>query len=412
MVRRDRYIVGLDVGTSKVCAVIGEVADDDVLEIVGVGVSESRGQKRGVVVNIDSTVDSIKEAVEEAELMAGVSIDRAYVGVAGPHIRGFNSRGVVNLDGRAREIDEDDVRRAVNAARDLDIPDDREIVHLLPREFVVDEQDGIVDPVGMTASRLSVSVHLAVGSISAVQNLVTCANRAGIEVQAVVLKALASNEAILAADERDLGVALVDIGGGTTNVVCYHGGTVWHTAVLPIGGDHFTNDIAVGLRTPLQQAEQIKQRYGCVADLSGIREQSIRVEGIGGRDPRLVPRRRLCEILTPRVVEILDMVRTEILQSGCADMLHAGIVLTGGGSLLEGMAETAELRFGQPVRVGVPVGVEGMVDVVSSPLYSTAVGLALHGHRNRGVPSRFEPVEENRLQRFTRRITRWFGEVF
>lgn len=412
MARLERYVVGLDIGTTKVCAVIGQVSDDGELEIVGVGLSPSQGQKKGVVVDIEATVEAIKAAVEEAELTAGVSVDRAWLGATGSHVRGFNSRGSVTIDGRAREIAEEDIRRVIDAASDLGLPNDKEVIHLLPRQFLVDGQDQILDPLGMTASRLEVNIHLIVASVSAIQNLVNCANRGGIEVQAVVLQSLASNEAVLSKDERELGVALLDIGGGTADLVCYHGGTVCHSAVLPIGGESFTNDISVVLRTPLEQAEQIKVRYGAVLPELVPADQTIEVPGIGGRGPRLVPRRQLCEILRPRAVEILDLVRKEIRDSGFGDVLHAGIVMTGGGALLEGLAEAAEQRFGLPVRVGSPIGATGLTDMVASPIYSTAVGLALHGYRNRAGQSRFEIKDPTWLRRVRGRFARWLGDLF
>lgn len=412
MARLERYIVGLDVGTTKVCAVIAEATDEGDLEVVGVGLEPSTGQKKGVVVDIETTVEAIKTAVEEAELTAGISVDRAWVGVTGSHVRGFNSRGVVGLDGRSREVTEEDIRQVVDAASDIGLPSDKEIVHLLPQQFLVDGQENILDPLGMSASRLEANVHLIVASVSAVQNLVNCANRAGIEVRAAVLEGLAANEAVLSNDERELGVALVDIGGGTTDLVCFQGGTVCHSAVFAIGGDAFTNDISVVLRTPLTQAEQIKTRYGAVLPELVPGDQTLEVPGIGGRGPRLVPRRQLCEILRPRAVEVLDLVRKEIRDSGFGDGLHAGIVFTGGGALLEGLAEAAEQRFGMPVRVGAPTGVTGLVDMVSSPVYATAVGLAIHGHRNRGIASRFEHRDPSWVRRVKGRVTRWFNELF
>lgn len=413
MALRDRYVVGLDVGTTKVCAVIGRGTDSGDLEIVGVGLAGSKGQRKGVVVNIDATVEAIKAAVEEAELMAGTSVDTAYVGVAGGHVRGFNSRGAVTVNGKAREITEGDIRKVIGAARDLNLPPDRELLHLLPREFVVDDQEGIVDPLGMSGSRLEVNAHLVIGALSAVQNLVSCVNRAGIEVQAVVLEQLASNEAVLTDDERELGAALLDIGGGTTDLACFVEGSVCHTAVLPAGGDHFTNDVAVGLSTPIVDAERLKSRFGCALPSMVGSDQAIEVPGIGGRGSRLLPRRRLCEVLEPRCQELLDLVRDEITRSGFAGFLNAGFVMTGGGALLEGFAEAAEQQYGLPVRVGAPRSVQGLVDVVSSPIYSTAVGLALYGHYNRDLdPYEFEYPERAWLAKLTERLTRWFGELF
>ncbi len=408
MARRDPYIVGLDVGTSKVCAVIGEPTEDNDLEIIGVGVADSDGQKKGSIVDVDSTVESIKSAVEEAELMAGTSVDRAYVGISGAHIRGFNSRGAVTINGRARQITEEDVRRVVDAARALNLPPDRELLHLIPQEFSVDEQGDIVAPLGMSGSRLEVEVHLVVGALSAIQTLVTCVNRAGIEAHAIVLEQLASNEAVLTDDERELGVALVDIGGGTTDLICLVDGSVCHTAVLPAGGDHLTNDIAVGLSTPITEAEVLKTNHGCV-ELSLIDpEQAIEIPGIGGRGPRLLARGRLCEILQPRAIEILDLVANELDKAGFLDQLNAGLVLTGGGSLVDGFPELTEQRFGLPVRSGQPIGIEGLIDIVSSPIYSTAVGLVLYGHYNRDVATHFKPNGSGLFGR----VSSWLGDLF
>ena len=412
MARRDPYIVGLDVGTTKVCAVIGEPTDEGALEIIGVGVAESHGQKKGSVVDVDSTVESIKAAVEEAELMAGISVDRAYVGIAGGHIRGFNSRGAVTVNGRARQITEEDIRKVIDAARALELPADCEMLHLLPREFSVDDQGDIVDPLGMSGTRLEVDVHLVVGSLSGIQTLVTCVNRAGIEAHAVVLEQLASNEAVLTDDERELGVALIDIGGGTTDLICLVDGSVCHTAVLPAGGDHLTNDIAVGLNTPIAEAEELKARYGCVEPSLIDPEQAIEAPGIGGRGPRLLPRGRMCEILQPRAVEILDIVGDELARAGYLEHLNAGIVFTGGGALIEGLPELAERRFGLPVRLAEPTGVEGLVDIVSSPIYSTAVGLVLYGHYNRDVDTFFGRDGGGVIGRTAGRISRWFSDLF
>ena len=412
MARRDPYIVGLDVGTTKVCAVVGEPTDDNGLEIIGVGVADSDGQKKGSVVDVDSTVESIKSAIEEAELMAGTSVDRAYVGIAGSHIRGYNSRGAVTVNSRARQITEEDIRRVVDAARALTLPPDRELLHLLPREFSVDEQGGIVDPLGMSGSRLVVDVHLVVGALSAIQTLVTCVNRAGIEAHAVVLEQLASNEAVLTDDERELGVALVDIGGGTTDLICLVEGSVCHTAVLRAGGDHLTNDIAVGLSTPITEAEVLKVSHGCVEPSLIDPEQAIEAPGIGGRGPRLLARGRLCEILRPRAIEILDLVADELNRAGFLDQLNAGLVLTGGGSLVDGFPELAEQRFGLPVRYGQPIGVEGLIDIVSSPIYSTAVGLVLYGHYNRDVVAHFRPNGSGLFGHISGRVSSWLGDLF
>ncbi len=412
MAHLQRYIVGLDVGTTKVCAVIGEADEHAELEIVGAGLCPMPGQKKGVVVDIEATVEAIKNAVEEAELMAGVSIDRAWIGTSGTHLRGFNSRGDIELDPRGREIDEQDVRRVVDAAAALDLPPDREIVHLLPQEFLVDGQDEILDPIGMSGSRLEVNLHLVVASGSALQNLVNCANRGGLEVQGAVFEALAANEAVLTDDERQLGTALVDIGGGTTDMVCFRAGTVCHTAVLPTGGNHFTKDVGVGLRTPLVDAERIKLQHGGVLPELVPADQVIEVPGIGGRPTRLVPRRQVCEILKPRAVEILDLIGDEIRRAGVADCLHAGIVFTGGGALLEGLAEIAEQRLGVPVRLGKPGGVTGLTDVVAGPSFAVAVGLALYGFRRREADDLFSPPDAGSPGGWRDRLVQWLARLF
>ena len=418
MARSDPYIVGLDVGTSKVCAVIGEPTEDNDLEIIGVGVADSDGQKKGSIVDVDSTVESIKSAVEEAELMAGTSVDRAYVGISGAHIRGFNSRGSVTINGRARQITEEDIRRVVDAARALDLPPERELLHLIPQEFSVDGQGDIVAPLGMSGSRLEVEVHLVVGALSAIQTLITCVNRAGIEAHAIVLEQLASNEAVLTDDERELGVALVDIGGGTTDLICLVNGSVCHTAILPAGGAHLTNAIAVGLSTPITEAEVLNASHGCVDPSLIDPEQTIEIPGIGGRGPRLLARGRLCEILQPRAIEILDLVANELHKAGYLDKLNAGLVLTGGGSLVDGFPELTEQRFGLPVRSGQPIGIEGLIDIVSSPIYSTAVGLVLYGHYNRDVVTHFNwkggagPNGGGLFGYIGGRVSGWLGDLF
>src|SRR6476469_7036046 len=296
MARRERYLVGLDVGTSRVTAVVGESMDDGTLDIVGIGVAESRGIKRGVVVNVDAAVDTIKKAIEEAELMAGVEIDSVHLALSGPHIKGFNSRGVIAVAGKNREITRDDVRRAIDAAKAVALPTGREILHVLPQDFVVDEQDEIGAPVGMTGARLEVNVHIVTGAVSSTQNLISCVNRAGVNVVDTVIEQLAASESVLTQDEKDLGVALVDIGGGTTDIAIYERGSLWHTAVVGIGGDHFTNDIAVGLRTPVPDAERAKRRCGCALSAMVDEDETIEVASVGGRKPRLMARRILSEI--------------------------------------------------------------------------------------------------------------------
>jgi cell division protein FtsA len=381
--RRERYLVGLDVGTSKVCCVVGEGLDDGSLDIVGIGVSESRGIKRGVVVNLEAAVDSIKKAIEEAELMAGVEIDSVHVALSGPHIKGFNSRGVIAVAGKNREITRDDVRRAIDAAKAVALPSGREILHVLPQDFVVDEQDGIGAPVGMTGARLEVNVHVVTGAASSTQNIIACVNRAGVTVADTVIEQLAASDAVLTADEKELGVALVDIGGGTADVAIFERGSLWHTGVVAVGGDHFTNDIAVGLRTPIPDAEKLKRKSGCALSSMVDEEATIEVASVGGRKPRLMARRILSEILQPRAEEIFHLVWDEIRRAGYEKTLHSGIVLTGGGAILEGMPEIAEQIFDLPIRRGYPIGVGGLADHVGSPTFGTPVGLVLYAHRNR-----------------------------
>jgi cell division protein FtsA len=386
--RRERYIVGLDVGTSKVCAVVGESLDDGSLDIVGIGVAESRGIKRGVVVNVDTAVESIKKAIEEAELMAGVEVDSVHLALSGPHIKGFNSRGVIAVAGKNREITRDDVRRAIDAAKAVALPAGREILHVLPQDFVVDEQDGIGAPVGMTGARLEVNVHIVTGAVSSTQNIIACVNRASVGVQDMVTEQLAASETVLTPDEKELGVALVDIGGGTADIAIWERGSLWHTGVVPVGGDHFTNDIAVGLRTPIPDAEKVKRKYGCALSAMVDEDETIEVASVGGRKPRVMARRILSEILQPRAEEIFHLVWDEIRRAGYEKSLNSGIVLTGGGAILEGMPEIAEQIFDLPIRRGSPTGVGGLADHVSSPTFGTPVGLALYAHRNRAP----EPV--------------------
>jgi len=413
--RKERYLVGLDVGTSKVTAVVAEMIDRvglDGLEIVGLGVAESRGIKRGVVVNLELAVESIKKAIEEAELMAGIEIDTVHLGLSGPHIKGFNSRGVIAVAGKNREITRDDVKRAIDAAKAVSLPTGREILHVLPQDFVVDEQDGIGAPVGMTGTRLEVNVHIVTGSQTSTQNMVACVNRAGVTVSETVVEQLAASDAVVTQDEKDLGVALVDIGGGTTDIAIYERGSLWHTAVIGIGGDHFTNDIAVGLRTPLPDAEKIKRKCGCALSSMVDEEDTMEVASVGGRKPRVMARRILSEILQPRAEEIFHLVWDEIRRAGYEKALNSGIVLTGGGSILDGIPEIAEQIFDLPIRRGTPSGVGGLADHVNSPTFATAVGLVLYGYRNTvGDPAR-APVGAGALVRVAGRLRGLFKEFF
>ena len=408
---QQRYLVGLDIGTSKVAVAIGERKENGTLEVIGVGTAPSRGLRKGVVVNLDATVESVKHAVEEAELMAGVSIERAYVGVAGGHVKGFNCRGVVAVSGRDREVTREDVARVLEAARAVSIPQDRTIFHVLPQEFIVDEQDGIGDPVGMSGSRLEANVHIVTGSVSSIQNTVNCVNRAGIEVIETVLDPIAAAEAVLTHDERELGVALVDIGGGTTDLAVFRHGAVAHTTVLPAGGDHFTNDIAVGLRTPIPEAEKIKKKYGCALGTLVADDETIDVPSVGGRKARALSRRILCEILEPRTEEIFNLVQEDIERAGLRGSINAGLVLCGGGAILEGVPEVAEQVFDLPVRRGVPTGIVGLVDVVGTPAYSTVIGLLKYGEKRQ--PDRERAIAAGMFfGRMGGSVRRWLGELF
>ena len=378
MAKRSSLIVGLDIGTYKVSAVVAEVGETGV-EIVGIGTAPSGGLRKGVVVNIDATVESIKKAVGEAELMAGCEIHSVFTGIAGSHIRGFDSHGVVPV--KNGEVAPADVERVIDAARAVALPMDRQIIHVLPQEFVVDDQDGIKEPVGMAGVRLESRVHIITASVTSTQNVIKCCHRAGLHVADVVLEPFASGEAVVTPEERELGVALIDIGGGTTDVVVFHNGAVKHTAVLPIGGNHLTNDIATGLRTPFADAEKIKQRFGCALSDMVRRDEQIEVPSVGGRSPRVLSRQILSQILEPRVEEIFTLVSKEVARAGFEEVLASGVVVTGGSTILEGLPELAEQVFHVPVRRGAPQQVGGLVDVVSSPMYATGVGLVLYGLR-------------------------------
>jgi cell division protein FtsA len=412
--KKDRYIIGLDIGTHKVCAIVAEITEEGRLDIIGIGQTESKGLRKGVVINLDATIESIKKVVEEAELMAGVEIGTAYVGVAGTHIRGFNSRGVVAVASKNRMIEREDVARSIEAAKAVSIPLDRDILHVLPQEFVVDDQDGIGDPTGMTGTRLEVNVHVITCSSTSAQNTVTCVNRAGLEASGTVLTQLAAAEACLTPDEKELGVALVDIGGGTTDLAIFEKGSLWHTAVLQVGGEHFTNDVAVALRTPVNEAEKIKKKHGCALTSMVPEEDSIEVPSVGGRKPRIMARQLLGDVIQARAEEVCQMILTEIKRAGFERSLNSGVVLTGGGAILEGMPEIAEQILDMPVRRGTPSGIGGLVDVVASPVYSTAVGLVLCGHRDRagrGLGTS-RHAATGTFGRVTGRLMGWLSDFF
>ncbi len=405
-------VVGLDVGTTKICAVIARAIPAAGLEVVGVGTAPSRGLRRGVIVNIDSTVEAIKAAVGEAEHMAGVEVSAVYAGVAGGHIRGVNSRGVVAVSGKDREVSETDVERVVEAARAINLAQDREIIHVLPQSFIVDDGDGIREPIGMSGVRLEVEVHIVSGAVTAVQNVVRSVNRAGLAVHDIVLGPLASAEAVLYEDEKELGVLVIDIGGGTTDVALFRNGAIWHTAILPLGGDHISNDIAIGLRTPLPSAEGMKKRYGCALTALVEAEETVDVPSVGGRKPRQLSRQVLSEIVQPRVEEILTLVARDLGRAGFQDMATAGVVVTGGTAIMQGVPELAEGVFDQPVRRGVPQGVGGLGDVTGSPIYATAVGLALYGARERGSAAAAAAADGNPLSRAVRQLAGFFNDIF
>jgi len=406
MAKRSPLIVGLDIGTYKISAIVAENGEDGI-QIVGIGTAPSNGLRKGVVVNIDATVESIRKAVEEAELMAGCEIHNVYAGIAGAHVKGFNSHGVVAV--KATEVAGGDVERVLDAARAVALPMDRQVVHVLPQEFVVDDQDGIKQPVGMAGVRLESKVHIITASVTSTQNVVKCCERSGLHVADLVLEPLAAAEAVVTPEERELGVALVDIGGGTTDIVVFHNGAVKHTAVLPIGGNHLTNDIATGLRTPFADAEKIKQRFGCALSNMVSRDETIEVPSVGGRSPRVLSRHILAEIIEPRIEEIFSLVAREVARSGYEDILASGVVVTGGSTVLEGVPELAEQVFHLPVRLGVPLSVTGLADVVSSPMYATGVGLILYGLRRSANGTNGNGRFWNRMRH---RVNELFKEIF
>jgi cell division protein FtsA len=411
MARKEDWIVGLDIGTTKICAVVAEPTENGV-DVIGIGTHPSRGLRKGVVVDIDATVDSIKHAVEEAELMADCEISSVYAGIAGGHIEGFNSHGIVAV--KEREVSEHDVRRVIDAAKAVAIPMDREVIHVIPQEYVIDDQDGIREPLGMSGVRLEAKIHIVTAAVTSAQNIVKCANKAGLNVVDIVLEPLASAEAVLADDERDLGVCLIDIGGGTTDIAVFADGAIKHTCVLGLGGYHVTNDIAVGLRTPFEEAERIKKRFGAASARLLGSDDVITVPSVGGRRPREVSRKILCEIIEPRIDEILTLSRQEIVKAGLEDKIPSGLVLTGGCAALAGIGELAEEIFEAPVRIGQPWRVGGLRDVVRSPMYATGVGLVLYGQaqaQGRGV-SRFRIRDESIFRRVRQRMRDWFYGEF
>jgi len=415
--RTQNIITGLDVGTTKVCAVIGEVTPTGV-DVIGIGQHPSRGLRKGVVTNVESTVEAIKKAVSEAEQAAGVEVDAVFVSIGGGHLRGVNSQGVVAIQGRTREVTAIDVARAVDASRAVSLPPDREILHALTQGFTVDDQDGVREPVGMLGSRLGVSVHLVAGAATAVQNVVRSVNRAGLTVEDVVLQALASGESVLTPDERELGVLLIDVGGGTTDVALFRDGAVWHTEVIPLGGDHIANDIAVGLRTPPPSAEELKKLFGCAQASLVLEDETVEVPSIGGRKPRVLSRQTLARIVQARVEEILTLVARGVSQAGLDDAATAGVVVTGGATVMEGVPELAETILDLPVRRGIPKWVGGLYEQVEHPAFSTAVGLVLFGARRErpvATASRLTAMGGEGwpgVGRTARRLREWIREIF
>ncbi len=406
---KENLIVSLDIGTTKIAVIIAELQESEEPKIVGIGTSRSEGLKRGVVINLERTVESIAQAVEDAELMAGVKVNSVFAGIAGDHIRSINSRGVIAISRSGNEIVTSDVERVINAARTIALPMDREIIHVLPQEYTVDDQPGIKDPVGMCGARLEAEVHIVTGAVTSAQNVYRSVKKAGLEVSDFVLQPLASSYALLSPDEEELGVALIDLGGGTTDIAIFHDGSIRHTAVIGVGGKNVTNDIAIGLRTPVEQAEEIKRSYGCALSTLVDSDEMINVPGVAGREPKEISRSVLSAIIEPRAEEILSLVLREMKKTNYSDLLGAGVVLTGGGSLMEGMAELAEQIFDMPAKKGIPQGFSGLVEVASTPVHSTGVGLILYG---------LEQLKDERSKvgskqkGWFRRIKNLFGQYF
>jgi cell division protein FtsA len=404
-----RLLVGLDVGTSKIAAIVAEIRPEAGFEIVGMGSQPSRGLKKGVVVNIESTVNAIQRALEEAELMADCKIREVYTGIAGSHVRSFNSQGMVAI--KDKEVSQADIERVVDTARAVQIPNDQQILHILNQEFVIDGQEDVREPLGMSGVRLEVKVHIVTGAVSAVQNIVKCVRRCGLEVRDLVLQPLASAMAVISEDEKDLGVALVDIGGGTTDVVVYTHGAIRHTAVIPIAGDQITNDIAMALRTPTRDAEEVKERYGCALAQLADPQEMIEVPGLGDREPRKLSRRTLAEVIEPRVEELYSLVQAELRRSGYEELLSSGVVITGGSSVMQGMVELGEEVFHMPVRIGYPRYQGALAEYVRHPRFATGVGLLLAGmerHRQRELAR----LQGSSLQHVLERMKSWFAGNF
>ena len=410
MAKKHKYVVGLDIGTTKICCIIAEMTKTGEIEIIGLGQSPSRGLRKGAVINIDSTVESIKSAVEDAELMAGCEIDAVFVGIAGGHIKSLNSHGIIAV--KNREIIQSDVDRVIEAAKAIAIPLDREVIHVLPQEFIVDSQDGIKTPLGMAGVRLEAKVHIVTAAVTSAQNIVKCVNKAGLGVHDIVLEQLASSEAALSNDERELGVALIDIGGGTSDLAIFYQGAIKHTSVLAIAGAQITNDIAIGLRTPNSEAEKIKHVHGCAMASMVNPNDQIEVSSVGGRSSRTVAHQILSEIIEARTKEMFEMLNHEIEVAGYRDMISSGVVLTGGTACLQGIAELAEEIFQVPVRIGLPEGMGGLIDVVESPVYATSTGLIQYGVKSFKAGKMQELQGRNLFEKIFSRMKGWAEEFF
>jgi cell division protein FtsA len=402
----DKYIVALDIGTSKVCVLVGEINDRGQLEIIGKGTSPMKGTRRGNIINLDQAIDAVKKAIDEAEVMAGVEIESAYVGIAGDHIRSVNSRGVISVIGKHKEIAREDIDRVIEASKSINVPAELELLHVIPREFVVDGQDGIHDPLGMTAARLEANVHIVTGARTHNQNVLTCVNKAGIAVQELVLEQLAAGEGVLTQDEREMGVLLMDVGAGTTDYAVFLEGNVVHTNVLPVGAGHFTSDISVVLRTPMEDAERIKKRYGCALGSLVTEDDPIEVPTVGGRAPKILSRHELTNILEPRAAEIAKLVYKDLEKVGLDKEIRSGVVLVGGGAEMDGMVEIVEQIFDQQARKGLPRGLGGLADTVNGPEWAAAAGLLLWGFRDR---ARVRKRPQKGLSKFASSLKSWFA---
>ena len=409
MAKNDQIIVGLDVGTTKICAIVGKITAEGI-EIIGIGTNPSEGLRKGVVVNIDSTVDSIKKAVHEAELMSGTDIKAVVTGIAGAHIKGFNSHGIIGV--KDREVSAKDVEKVLEAAKAVAIPMDREVIHTMAQEFIIDEQDGIDDPVGMSGVRLEVKVHIVTAAVASAQNIVRSCNRAGLEVYDIALQQIASSAAVLTPEEQELGVMVIDIGGGTTDIAVFTNGSICYTASLPLGGNQLTSDIAIGLRTPVTAAEKIKKQYGCAMISLIGQNDTIEVPSVGGRPPRVLSRQILGEIIEPRMEEILELVKRELYKSGFHDQVVSGVVLTGGSSLLPGVEELTESVFEMQARSGIPQHVGGLLDIVKSPIYATGVGLLITGGQQFGPARQLNSNDKKLFFKLFSRMKSWFAEFF